>query len=596
MSRPTRRTLTHLAILTLACVACYFTGLDTHGLANSQEAFRLTAAREMQARGDLILPTQQGQPYIAKPPVMYWLMIGVAELRSERVGLFELRFVVALGGLLGVLATYLAGRVLLYDKDEPGFAPAAAFYSALGLAGGVLYARSSRMGELDILMVPTVTLSITCIAIAWNRHAQHARTHWPALACATTCSAIAALTKGPVPLAIIACCGYGAIVLEAVLSDLPHSRAHTRAARALAPLAGLASLLITVPQAQDLKDWLGVLILALTSGLLAWGLVRASEPARFKRWFGAFSRTHPVLVLGAGALAFWWWLSAVEGRVDPDVLARLKESELSDNLRLLVPTSPVNNLGFVTYALGPMSVACMIALYWIARDRPPISRGKLMILAWLLLGLVVFSTMGKGVGRYLTPLWPSVALLGGWWLACAIRDIPTSALVRTRWKAVSIGLLVVALAINGWWYADGRNRFFSHRTPRDFARALSAMPTYDADRLGAYEVVAHELDDHLDLATQNGQYVIYWIDHGRENRRTRLIERLFEQLASEPPEAGPYTLLAYERAAQEKGRTIDAMLLAAGIVYTQTPASDLPRWEQPGLKGPVRVLTLFPER
>lgn len=598
MTTDTRRTLTHLAVLFAACVVCYFVGLTDHGLTNTQESTRLTAAREMQALGEYILPTRQGDPYIAKPPVMYWMMIGIAELRSARVGLFEVRATVAIGGLLGVLATYFAGRVLLRDPNEPDLGPRAAFWGAIGLAGGILYARSSRIGELDILMVPTVVTAIACIAAAWRSHTERQRTLWWAIIVATICSMIAALTKGPIPTAVIALGGYGAIVAESVFAPLERSKTHTLLARLLAPAAAIATLFVTIPQVEGVKDVLGVALHALIAGLLVWGVVRASEPARFKRWFSAFSRTHPVIVVGAGFGALWWWIASYRKVVEEmgltERLKILEGYEVNDNLRLLVPESPVNNLEFLSYGLGAASVACLIALFWIARDKPRMTTGRILLLGWLLLGLVLFSTMGKGVARYLTPLWPAVALLGGWWLTCAIRDIPRTLSGARSWKFVAGAIVAVSVLVNAWWYGDGRDRFISERSPRDFVRTLIQDPAVDPSRVGTFGFETPAVDFYLGLETHTGAHADFWVeDQDDDERATPYLKQIERLLVGADT---PYTLLALAdtEEANRKFGDVRALLTEAGVTFTERPLDDLPLWTRPPESTPLTALRLDP--
>src|SRR5690606_20192313 len=101
-----------LAILTLVCAVAYCFGLVDHGLTNWQEGMRAVAARDMQARGDWIVPTLEGRPYLAKPPMIYWCQLLLAEITGRRAGIVELRLTVALAGWSGVVALYLFTRRL----------------------------------------------------------------------------------------------------------------------------------------------------------------------------------------------------------------------------------------------------------------------------------------------------------------------------------------------------------------------------------------------------------------------------------------------------------------------------------------------------
>ena len=88
-----RAMLLALLLLALLAAVVYLPGLDTHGVTNWQEGQRLIVARDMQSRmhsgeglAALLTPTVHGAPYLAKPPLLYWLTIGVAEARRGSEG------------------------------------------------------------------------------------------------------------------------------------------------------------------------------------------------------------------------------------------------------------------------------------------------------------------------------------------------------------------------------------------------------------------------------------------------------------------------------------------------------------------------------
>src|SRR5262245_42746940 len=110
---PRRSLIRDLLLLTVLCWAVYLPGLTSQGLANWQEAQRALVAREMQAREEWLVPTVEGRPYLAKPPMIYWCQLALAGARRVTTGEFELRLTVALAGWAGVLATYGVGRRML---------------------------------------------------------------------------------------------------------------------------------------------------------------------------------------------------------------------------------------------------------------------------------------------------------------------------------------------------------------------------------------------------------------------------------------------------------------------------------------------------
>src|SRR5580658_6119617 len=70
--------------------------------------------REMMERGDLVVPVLQGEPYLDKPPLMYWLIIG--SYRLFGVSEWAARLVPILSLHLTVLLVYFLGRRHLGER------------------------------------------------------------------------------------------------------------------------------------------------------------------------------------------------------------------------------------------------------------------------------------------------------------------------------------------------------------------------------------------------------------------------------------------------------------------------------------------------
>lgn len=463
------------AALTLLCLFAYFTGLTSHGLTNWQEARRAQVAREMYAAGEWLVPTYFGEPYIAKPPMIYWAQMAIGKMRvwsgaTPFEDETELRLTVAIAGLLGVLTTYFAARRLLHDRFDPRLGDDAAWLAALGLAGGVLYARSSRIGELDVVTVPFVVAAIAAVHHAWKSHAERSRAAWGAVALATACAVGAAMTKGPPALLVIVIGGYLPILHAASRSVTGRFRREALSGLIGAVVvAGAAALL--APRLASIGDWLGLVFFAGVGAIAGVALVRCAQPAIAREWFAALSRTHPLAVLGVPLLAVWLWGRLVGGRIGGDTVTALAGTELEDNLRVLVLDSPAKNIGFMLYGVAPISLAMIAGFIWLARERPRLEAGQRIPAIWCAGGLVAFSTLGKGVARYLTPVWPGVAMLGGLWLARALRNAERS-LGHQRLRHGAVAVLIGAVLIQGWWYGRGREIYYPARSPRSFMREL----------------------------------------------------------------------------------------------------------------------------
>ena len=147
-------------------------------------------AREMTTRGEWVVPLLQGEPYLDKPPLLYWLTM--LSYRAFGIHDWAARVVPALAVHLTVLAVYLIGRRSLGER--------AAFWGALllGLAPG--FVSMGRLLLLDGLLTLWVTLSVFAAFEAVR--AERLRWSWwllSALACG-----LGILTKGPIALMLLA--------------------------------------------------------------------------------------------------------------------------------------------------------------------------------------------------------------------------------------------------------------------------------------------------------------------------------------------------------------------------------------------------------
>ena len=140
--------------------------------------------REMLERGEWVVPTLQGEPYLDKPPLMYWLV--ALSYRVFGVTPEAARLVPAACVHLTILAVYFIGR--------RGIGERAALWAALLLAVAPGFVSVARLLLLDGLLVLCVTLSVACgfeavrtgkLKLGW----------WVAAAAA---SGLGFLTKGPI--------------------------------------------------------------------------------------------------------------------------------------------------------------------------------------------------------------------------------------------------------------------------------------------------------------------------------------------------------------------------------------------------------------
>ncbi|HZY90018.1 MAG TPA: glycosyltransferase family 39 protein [Gemmataceae bacterium] len=146
--------------------------------------------REMLQRGEWVVPYLQGEPYLDKPPLLYWLV-------EASYGLFgahdwSARLVPALAVHACVLLTYLLGKRSLGER--------AAFRGALalGLAPGFL-----SMGRL-LLLDGLLALWTTLAVLAAFEAVRGERLRWGWWLLSAAACGLGVLTKGPVAMVLLA--------------------------------------------------------------------------------------------------------------------------------------------------------------------------------------------------------------------------------------------------------------------------------------------------------------------------------------------------------------------------------------------------------
>jgi 4-amino-4-deoxy-L-arabinose transferase-like glycosyltransferase len=147
-------------------------------------------AREMMVRGDWVVPYLQGEPYLDKPPLLYWLVCASYEIFGPQAWSARLIPALAIHGC--ILTSYLVGRRILGER--------AAFWGALllGLAPG--FVTIGRLLVLDGLLALWVSVSM----FAGFEAVRGARLSWRWWAVSAAACGLGILTKGPVALLLLA--------------------------------------------------------------------------------------------------------------------------------------------------------------------------------------------------------------------------------------------------------------------------------------------------------------------------------------------------------------------------------------------------------
>ncbi len=145
--------------------------------------------REMFQRGEWVVPVLGGEPYLDKPPLVYWLVM--VSYRVFGVHDWAARLVPALAVHASVLLTYLLGRRMLGER--------AAFWGALLLALAPGFVSVGRLLVLDGVLALFVWLAVLT-AFEALRGDRLRRGWW--LTSAAACG-LGVLTKGPIGLLLL---------------------------------------------------------------------------------------------------------------------------------------------------------------------------------------------------------------------------------------------------------------------------------------------------------------------------------------------------------------------------------------------------------
>src|SRR5262245_40151421 len=198
-----RLRLRNLAILLVLPAALLYPCMTFH-LLEPDEGRYAEIPREMLSRGDWIVPRLQGDAYLDKPPLLYWLVM----LSYWAFGVHDwaARLVPALAVHLTILLSYLFGRRLLGER--------AAFRGALLLTLTPGLMGMGRILTMDSLLTLWVTLALfagwralparSAIDGAEGQRPPASLAGAPgwSVVCAVAC-ALGVLTKGPVAILLV---------------------------------------------------------------------------------------------------------------------------------------------------------------------------------------------------------------------------------------------------------------------------------------------------------------------------------------------------------------------------------------------------------
>lgn len=174
-------------VLLLVALFAGFLALGKGDVFEDNEGQRAAPPAAMLRTGDYIIPRLNGEPYLVKPPLLYWAIAGAYAVAG--VSEFTARTPTALAGVVLVMCMYLALR------KEAGERPAR--WAALAMLASPYALQRMRYAELDIPLTLATFLAIVCARYATVEDTPAQR--WKMCLLSGLAFGAAVMLKGPVP-------------------------------------------------------------------------------------------------------------------------------------------------------------------------------------------------------------------------------------------------------------------------------------------------------------------------------------------------------------------------------------------------------------
>jgi 4-amino-4-deoxy-L-arabinose transferase-like glycosyltransferase len=383
MSLPPRATAVLLALV----LALLVLRLGAVPLLGPDEPRYARVAVEMQRASEWVTPTLQGEPWLEKPPLYYWLAGAAFRALGETEAAARVPSVLALLLLTG--ATALFGARL--------YGSAAGLHAGFVAGTALLPFAYGRAASMDMLLAATVTLAIGLSGLRLVGIA--GRT---ACAAAAAAAGLATLAKGPLGLLLP-----GLVVGGYLLS----TREWRRLREVLAPGAFVAFLVVAAPWYVAIfrdqgRHFLDVFI--LNHNVQRFTSTIHNHPGPF--WYYL-----PVLLLGL----FPW-----SGLAAPALVRSAFRESRADRFVLLWLLLPLvffslasSKLpGYILPAVPPLAILMGRAADRLVREGPTPERwlaGRVVALVGLVIG-ALFAAAPAALFRMQEPMWRSAVPLGVW--------------------------------------------------------------------------------------------------------------------------------------------------------------------------------------
>ncbi len=183
--------LSHRVLLLICASLFLFCRID-FSLFEPDETRYAEIPREMLAREEWLIPILGGEPYLDKPPLLYWLTI--LSYKAFGVGVWQARLIPILALFIGIVLAYELGRKIVGSKE--------AFIGTLFLLFCPGFIIMGKLLVLDGLLAVTVLGSLLCGVLA-IRNISFEYRWWIA---SGIFASLGVITKGPIAIVLTAPC------------------------------------------------------------------------------------------------------------------------------------------------------------------------------------------------------------------------------------------------------------------------------------------------------------------------------------------------------------------------------------------------------
>lgn len=419
------------ALLAVLAFGTVFFELGRMDVVTDNEGQRAAPPAEMLRSGDYLIPTLNGKVYLAKPPMVYWMIAGVYTVAGEVNELYA-RTPTAICGALLVLSVYAAFRRRLGED--------AARYAALGALAAPYILERSRIAELDIPLVLSTFWTVMGCHFAWTAEKMKQRVQWAVIAGAAL--AVAAMLKGPVPFLFL-----GAAYVAHVLVNTENAGPLlSRGARWTLLAVVLGTVLYWVAMAGMLfrQDWSLPFPLPLVLYAGAWAWLSLRHGAR------AAKAAAPLLLLTllVGVALIAPYGIAVVAREGWDFVTNLIHSEVIDRTHTATPInsgSPLYYVFVLPFMIAPLGLLIPLQLSTLEWREGGRDYRFAVLMPWISIGL--FSMIAGKEYEYILPCTPVMLGACGVGVARGIGGLLID--WEARWFALITRVLRWGLGIGG---------------------------------------------------------------------------------------------------------------------------------------------------